>query len=50
VIDVPCGATASKCPSCAERRKRLRMAQCRVGWHLEHEPDLEPDEPTDEQR
>jgi replication initiator protein RepSA len=51
VIDVPCGATlASKCPSCAERRKRLRMAQCRVGWHLENEPDLEPDEPTEEQR
>jgi replication initiator protein RepSA len=51
VIDVPCGATlTSKCPSCAERRKRLRMAQCRVGWHLEHEPDLEPGEPTEEQR
>jgi hypothetical protein len=26
------------------------MAQCRVGWHLEDEPDLEPDEPTEEQR
>jgi hypothetical protein len=51
VVDVPCGATlASKCPSCAERRKRLRMGQCRVGWHLEQEPDLEPDEPTEEQR
>jgi hypothetical protein len=51
VVDVPCGATlTSKCPSCAERRKRLRMAQCRVGWHLEDEPDLESDGPTEEQR
>jgi hypothetical protein len=51
VVDVPCGATlASKCPSCAERRKRLRMAQCRAGWHLEDEPVLEPDEPTLEQK
>jgi hypothetical protein len=51
VVDMPCGATlASKCSPCAERRKRLRMAQCRVGWHLESEPDLEPDVPTEEQR
>jgi hypothetical protein len=51
VFDVPCGATlASKCPSCAERRRRLRMAQCRVGWHLETEPDVAPEEPTEEQR
>lgn len=33
-----------------ERRKRLRMAQCREGWHLEEEPSLEPDEPTLEQK
>jgi hypothetical protein len=51
IVDIPCGATlASKCPSCAERRKRLRMAQCREGWHLEEEPVLEPDEPTVEQK
>jgi len=26
------------------------MAQCRLGWHLEEEPNLEPDEPTLEQK
>ena len=37
---VPCGHTlASVCPSCAERAKTLRAAQCREGWHLDHEPD-----------
>ena len=43
---VPCGHTlASVCPSCAERAKTLRSAQCREGWHLEDEPDLTPDRP-----
>jgi hypothetical protein len=47
---VPCGHTlASVCPSCAERAKNLRAAQCREGWHLEREPLIEPDDPTDEQ-
>jgi hypothetical protein len=51
VVDVPCGATlASVCPSCAERKRRLRMAQCREGWHLAEEPIMAADEPTDEQR
>ena len=41
---VPCGHTlASVCPACAERAKNLRAAQCREGWHLDREPDLEPD-------
>jgi hypothetical protein len=48
---VPCGHTlASVCPSCAERAKALRAAQCREGWHLEAEPVMEPDQPTGEQR
>jgi hypothetical protein len=47
---VPCGHTlASVCPACAERAKNLRAAQCREGWHLDHEPVIEPDDPTDEQ-
>ena len=47
---VPCGHTlASVCPACAERAKNLRTAQCREGWHLEQEPVIEPDDPTDEQ-
>src|ERR1700743_2715839 len=47
---VPCGHTlASVCPSCAERAKNLRAAQCREGWHLDQEPVIKPDDPTDEQ-
>jgi hypothetical protein len=45
---VPCGHTlASVCPSCAERSRALRAAQCREGWHLETEPVITPD-PADE--
>lgn len=50
-IDVPCGATlASKCPSCAERARRLRVHQCREGWHLTEDPDLTPDDPNERQK
>ena len=48
---VPCGHTlAAVCPSCAERARALRAAQCREGWHLDHEPVVQADEPDDEQR
>jgi hypothetical protein len=48
---VPCGHTlASVCPSCAERAKNLRAAQCREGWHLDQEPVIEPDDPSDDQK
>jgi hypothetical protein len=48
---IPCGHTlASVCPPCAERAKNLRAAQCREGWHLNHEPVTEPDAPTEIQR
>lgn len=39
VIDLPCGATRdAKCVGCAQRAKRLRMQQCREGWHRDDEP------------
>src|SRR5579859_7798291 len=48
---VPCGHTlATVCPSCAERAKTLRAAQCREGWHLDHEPSVRADEPDEVQR
>jgi len=48
---IPCGHTlASVCPSCAERARILRAAQCREGWHLDHEPVIDSDPATDEQR
>ncbi len=51
IIDVPCGATLdSKCGPCARRNRFLRMAQCREGWHLEHEPITDPAPATENQR
>ena len=48
---VPCGHTlATVCPSCAERNKALRASQCREGWHLDHEPLMQPDQADDVQR
>ncbi|MER5425153.1 replication initiator [Streptosporangium roseum] len=50
-FDIPCGTTQeAKCPPCAKRNKQLRMAQCREGWHLDHEPIAEPHPSTDDQR
>ncbi|MFI6502026.1 replication initiator [Nonomuraea typhae] len=50
IVDVPCGATLdSKCGPCALRNRSLRMAQCREGWHLEHEPSTTPDPATEDQ-
>lgn len=43
LVPTPCGATiASKCRSCAQRHRILRMQQCREGWHLDAEPAVEP--------
>ncbi len=48
---IPCGHTlASVCPPCAERARILRATQCREGWHLDHEPGIDPDPATQEQR
>ncbi|MBG0813792.1 replication initiator [Planomonospora sp. ID82291] len=50
-VNVPCGATRETvCPPCAKRNRYLRMAQCREGWHLDHEPVTTPDEPDEQQR
>ncbi len=38
---IACGSTReARCPACAARARRLRMTQCREGWHLAEEPDL----------
>ena len=48
---IPCGHTlASVCPPCAERARMLRATQCREGWHLDHEPVIDPDPATGKQR
>ena len=41
VVVMPCRSTReSRCPSCADAARRLRMQQCAEGWHLDHEPEL----------
>jgi hypothetical protein len=46
-IAISCGSTREdRCPACADRAKRLRIQQCREGWHLDTEP--EHDWPADD--
>src|SRR5918996_971010 len=47
VVPIACGSTReSQCPPCADRNRRLRIQQCREGWHLDEEPPESP--PRDE--
>ncbi|WP_245567320.1 replication initiator [Nocardia vinacea] len=49
-IPVPCGNTMEAvCPACAKKAKALRLAQCREGWHLDHEPEIPCARPTFDQ-
>ncbi|MBN9755567.1 hypothetical protein Ae406Ps2_0268 [Pseudonocardia sp. Ae406_Ps2] len=51
VVPVPCSSTrADQCRPCAEKARRLRMVQCREGWHLEDEPIAKPAAPTTAQK
>jgi hypothetical protein len=49
VVPIPCGSTQERqCPPCADRARKLRMQQCREGWHRDDEiPGLD-DNPADE--
>ena len=50
VVPIACGSTREdQCPPCAERARKLRMQQCREGWHLDTEPELHPADPEDGQ-
>jgi hypothetical protein len=41
LVPIWCGSTREdRCPACAQRAKRLRMQQCREGWHLDTEPEF----------
>ncbi len=43
VVPISCGSTRQdRCPPCAERARRLRIQQCREGWHLDTEPEHQP--------
>src|SRR5690606_23001284 len=46
---IPCGATRSAvCPPCADKARRLRIQQCREGWHLAEDPPKPTTEDDDE--
>jgi hypothetical protein len=50
VVPVPCGSTREdQCRPCADKARRLRMAQCRDGWHLDTEPCIDRAKPGEEQ-
>jgi hypothetical protein len=51
IVPVPCGSTRQdQCRPCADKARRLRMVQCREGWHLDHEPVTDRAQPTDEHK
>ncbi|MGH3916385.1 MAG: replication initiator [Pseudonocardiaceae bacterium] len=51
VVPVPCGSTReNQCRPCADKARRLRMAQCRQGWHLDQEPIIERTRPGEEHK
>jgi hypothetical protein len=39
-----------RCRPCADKARRLRMAQCREGWHLDAEPVTDRAEPTEKHK
>jgi hypothetical protein len=44
-VPIACGSTWEKvCPSCADKARRLRMHQCREGWHLTQDPPRHDDD------
>jgi hypothetical protein len=51
IVPVPCGSTRQdQCRPCADKARRLRMAQCREGWHLDTEPVIQRATPSAEQQ
>jgi hypothetical protein len=51
IVPVPCGSTREdQCQPCSDKARRLRMAQCRGGWHLEAEPITQRTKPSKEQQ
>jgi hypothetical protein len=49
VVPVPCESTRQdQCRPCADKARRLRMAQCRQGWHLADEPVTDRAAPSED--
>lgn len=50
LIAIPCGSTRERvCPPCAAKARRLRMQQCRDGWHRIDDPAAVDDEDQDDE-
>jgi hypothetical protein len=50
IVPISCGSTREdRCPTCADKAKRLRIQQCREGWHLDTEPEHEPPADSEDQ-
>ena len=50
LVPIWCGSTREdRCPACADRARRLRMQQCREGWHLDTEPEWQPTDDDEDQ-
>src|SRR6185437_352427 len=51
IVPVPCGSTREdQCRPCAEKARRLRMTQCRQGWHLDTEPVTSRAKPSEDHK
>ena len=51
IVPVPCGSTRDdQCRPCAEKARRLRMVQCREGWHLDTEPITDRATPSEDHK
>lgn len=49
-VGAPCKSTLeSVCPACAAKARKLRIQQCREGWHIQEEPVREKNPPTEQQ-
>jgi hypothetical protein len=47
IVPVACGSTREDhCRPCADKARRLRMVQCRQGWHLDTEPVTDRPKPS----
>ncbi|MGH3806893.1 MAG: replication initiator [Pseudonocardiaceae bacterium] len=51
IVPVPCGSTREdQCRPCAEKPRRLRIVQCREGWHLDTEPITDRATPSEDHK
>ncbi|NKY89892.1 replication initiator protein [Nocardia veterana] len=49
-VGAPCKSTLEcVCPACAAKARALRIQQAREGWHIEEEPVIEKNSPTQRQ-